>query len=164
MTKIVKLIFGLISFYILGFIAMTLRTNFRGSSDEASNYKSMSSLFSTEYINTDAIKSEPLKFTNPQLAYKVLSQLDVFRPVDESYFKTRVTTSNSYHIPYLGLKNDDEYCEKHRALLVESPETILGSMNFIVEFGPNNYLRGVVIPEIGMIFNLKLAYICQTKN
>lgn len=89
------------------------------------------------------------RFTNPALAYQVLSQLDVFEPVNASYLTIGPDPKSQYHKPYLGLMNDPEYCNKHRARFVENPEIVFEQKNIIMESGPRTLIRGKVVRAIG---------------
>ena len=89
------------------------------------------------------------KFDNPALAYKVLEQLDVFKPVDEYHFRSHENAGSSYDIVYYGLIKDKNYCKKHRRYFVDNPEFIFNEINFIDENYPHNYFRSEIIGPIG---------------
>jgi len=89
------------------------------------------------------------KFNNPYLALKALKQLDVFTPVDDAYFKNGEVTKNRYDQPFLGLKNDDNYCEKQRAFFVKNPSVVMNDMNVLFESGPSHLIRKKALPGIG---------------
>ena len=88
------------------------------------------------------------KFTDPTLAFKILSQLDVFKPVPEAYFKGRTGGNSLYNYTFLGLKHDDEYCQKHRAYIVEYPESIFEEINFLTEWSHKSIVRSKAIQPI----------------
>jgi len=89
------------------------------------------------------------KFTNPYLAIKALSQLDVFVPVDDSYFKSGGVMRTKYEKPFLGFKSDDLYCEKQREAFVKNPAIVFNEMNVVFESGPSHLIRKKVLPGIG---------------
>jgi len=89
------------------------------------------------------------EFTDPIVAYKVLSLLDVFTPVNNSYLGWGKLAVPEYEKPYLGLANDDEYCQKHRAMFVERPEIVFEQFNFIMEQGPVTLLRKKAASVVG---------------
>jgi len=91
----------------------------------------------------------PYEFTDPDLAYKVLTLLDVFEPVNNSYLGWGKLAVPEYEKPYLGLKNDDDYCKKHRAVFVERPEIVFKEFNFIMEQGPVTLLRRKAAAVVG---------------
>ena len=91
----------------------------------------------------------PLRFSHPSLALKVLSQLDTFAPVDEGYFKNGRQSKSQYDQPFLGLKNDDNYCEKQRAFFVKNPSTVFDEMNVLFDIGPSHLIRKKALPGIG---------------
>lgn len=98
------------------------------------------------YVQTQV----PLKFDNPVLAYQVLSKLDVFEPVDVSYFNALPSPRAMYNLHYLGLYTEDEYCDLHRAFIVDNPETIFIDRNFLLDYHPNNLVRTKVVPLNGI--------------
>jgi len=89
------------------------------------------------------------KFHNPYLALKVLSQLDVFTPVDDSYFKNGQTMKNRYEQPFLSLISDDQYCEKQRAAFVRNPGIVFDEMNVLFDLAHSHLIRKKAVPEIG---------------
>lgn len=116
--------------------------------------------FDLDFDFSTVTSEEPVvtsyKFDNPALAYKVLSALDVFEPVAPKYLGIGTKPKNSYHLPFLGLKNDDEYCNKNREHFVYNPESVFEKRNYIVEVGTTGLLRqvvkefdGDVMPHIG---------------
>ena len=104
---------------------------------------------SIQFDLSDTAKEDPYKFRDPSLAYKVLSELDVFVPVNNSYLWFGKKVSEQYDKPYLGLTNDPEYCNKHRALFVEQPDIVFKEFNFVMESGPITLLRKKVASAIG---------------
>lgn len=91
--------------------------------------------------HTDFVHSSPYKFINPDLAHKVLAKLDVFEPIPVTYLGPGVMAKEQYEKPFLGLTNDDEYCNKQRAYFTQNPEMVFGKMNFVMEHGFHALLR-----------------------
>jgi len=91
------------------------------------------------------------RFDNPKLAFEVLNQLDVFKPVDESYFIARDGASvKKYDKPYLGLTNDPQYCRKRREYFVNHPENVFqGKVHILMEASHASHLRKVILPMVG---------------
>ncbi|RYE38002.1 MAG: hypothetical protein EOP48_27785, partial [Sphingobacteriales bacterium] len=89
------------------------------------------------------------RFDNPMLAYKIISQLDIFEPVNDSVFGAIKEGANKYHLPWFGMTNDDNYCNKHRAYFVESPENIFEEMNYITTAPPSSLMRGKILFAMG---------------
>jgi len=89
-----------------------------------------------------------LHFRDPVMAYKILSALDVFEPIDLGLSAKR---TKMYYTqgPFLGLQTDDNYCDKHRAFFVFNPEVILQRKNFIMSGHLGSKLRHQILPEIG---------------
>ena len=109
------------------------------------NNKIETSSYNNFYVQSPA----PLKFHDPIIAYQILSQLDIFEPVEDHYFNTLTKSKNHYHVPYLSLITDDEYCELHRAYIVDNPENIFIDKNFLLDYHPDNMVRSRVVPLIG---------------
>ena len=91
------------------------------------------------------VQAETIKFSNPALAYKVLGELDVFKPANHSYY----AKEKSYTTPFLGLRNDKDYCEKHREYIVNHPESIFEEMNIVFDWSNRSLPRTKVLSEIG---------------
>ncbi len=91
--------------------------------------------------HTDFVHSSPYKFINPDLAHKVLAKLDVFEPIPVTYLGPGVMAKEQYEKPFLGLTNDDEYCNKQRAYFTQNPEMVFDKMNFVMEHGFHALLR-----------------------
>lgn len=106
----------------------------------------------------NSVKSTP-KFIDQPLAYKILSELDVFEPVtDSKYLGGAPNAKPLYHKPLLDLKNDDEYCNKHRAYFVENPEMVFEDVSAIMGVTPDTFIMALeglgkdVMPHIGKGF------------
>jgi len=84
-------------------------------------------------------------FDDPQLAYHALKQLDVFEPVEDSYNPS----SNYKGRAFYGLRDDEDYCDKHRALIAEDPQYLFEEKNFVTTYGPKTLTRDLVITKIG---------------
>jgi len=95
-------------------------------------------------------RSSPFKFLNPNLAFQILNQLDVFEPVNPSYLGMGSRAIEQYEKPFLGLKNDDEYCIKQRAHFTQNPDMVFGNMSFVMEHGPNSLLRKKAAGAVGV--------------
>ena len=86
-------------------------------------------------------------FIDPGLAYQILTELDIFEPVEDKYFAYRINGSK-YGIPYLGLINDDQYCMKHRDYFTKNVYSLFVK-NFILEASFKHIIRTKVVPAIG---------------
>lgn len=97
----------------------------------------------------EAPQETKISFENPVLAYKILQQLDVWKPVNDKYFELREGNFiHNYSEPYMGLKNDEEFCDKHRAFFVNNPQRIFDEKNVIVSSNHMSHFRGVFIPLV----------------
>lgn len=84
------------------------------------------------------------KFRNPDLAYDVLSQLEVIPELGN--FKSTPIPSK----PFTNLKVDDNYCEKRRAYFVLYPEEIFEKMAFMSDIHPLTLSRKKMLTPLGV--------------
>ena len=88
------------------------------------------------------------RFINPEIAYEILSLLDVFS-VYEDPNRSEADNEVKYGKPYLGLRTDDNYCDKHRAHFVYYPETAYKSKNIMSNFKAMAIFRLQMIRKMG---------------
>ena len=93
------------------------------------------------------VEASNYSFTDPDLAYQILTELDIFEPVLDEYFAHRINGSK-YETPYLGLKNDDQYCMKHRDYFIKNANSLFVK-NFILEASFKHIIRTRVVSAIG---------------
>jgi len=87
-----------------------------------------------------------LIFDDPERAYHALNLLDVFEPIPDSFNPiTNYEKKNTFY----GLINDNEYCQKHRALVAEDPQFLFEDKNFLTTYGPKTLSRELVIRKVG---------------
>ena len=96
----------------------------------------------------DSDKSSLYRFDNPELAYKVLEQLDIFEVYSDPNL-TDEEAAHEYSRPYLGLIIDDHYCEKHRAYFVNNAASFFTQKNFMTNYRAKAIFRYEVIPKMG---------------
>ena len=105
-------------------------------------------------------------FTNPKLAYNLLTKLDILEqgesPSEKDYLKPGPRWNET--IAVLGLKHNEDYCDKHRAYFTEHPEIVFNDLHFINEAHPATLLRKVlstiakgVQPEISLYMPKKVG-------
>ena len=146
-SSLTKNSFSLLSLILLAYFCSNINAN---KISAVADFEGIS--LETDISNTESFilpKRRMYEFANTTLALKALTELDIFEPVDESYFKTRFETRSRYDKPFLGLKSDDEYCKNHRAYFVEHPEIIFNQTNLFVQVSPLNFVRSVVVPKVG---------------
>jgi len=88
------------------------------------------------------------KFLNPELAYEILTLLDVFE-IYEDPIKSEADKQTKYDKPYLGLRTTENYCEKHRAYFVYYPEETFKSRNVMSNFLALSIFRQSMIKNMG---------------
>ena len=84
-------------------------------------------------------------FTDPALAYEILTQLDIPKPYDNGWDPLKA--AKKYQAAFLGLTSDYKYCEKHRTHYVNNPEYIFSEINFMTSW--LNMIRLDVLRVIG---------------
>lgn len=87
------------------------------------------------------------KFEDPELAYNILKELDVFEEIDLGY--TPAQAELNYNKALIGLRPDFEYCDNHRAYFAYNPEYVFREKNFLTSYRISSVLRSFVIPSIG---------------
>ncbi len=87
-----------------------------------------------DYTVTEALRKTP-RFYEPQIAFQILQRQDIFEPIPLNFVPGG---GARYGQIVYGLKNDDQYCEKHRALVVENPEFLFTEMNFVTNYGKDS--------------------------
>ncbi len=85
------------------------------------------------------------RFTDPITAYQILDQLDIF----QKYNVTEEDLKNKYSGYYMSLVPDNNYCQKHRAYVVNHPEMIFKQQNVITSLIRDSLFRARVLPEVG---------------
>ena len=79
----------------------------------------------------DPFPGHTYEFIDKDLAYKVLSQLDVYKPMDEAelaFFRL----PSYFNETQFGFKPEDDYCDRQRAYFVEYPEFVFQEMNIVL--------------------------------
>jgi len=157
-------LFVLVLLYSIILLIINLNSQFENQS------QSILLQTSPSYYNTNPIEdNETLlakhkyNFTDPDLAYYVLSEFDVFKPVDESYFEGRSGDRSFYDIPFLGLTLNDYYCEEHREYFVNNSESLFHNMNILTEGLANrSFVRSKVVPHVAV--DIQPEVIAHYKN
>ena len=103
MIPIAKAFFVLFGLYFLALVAMNRHARSAQSLRTLPNSDVLFSGFNVEFYNNISTKDVCPMFHNPSLAYKVLSVLDRFQPVNDTYFYTRKARKNRYTQPHYGL-------------------------------------------------------------
>ena len=89
-------------------------------------------------------------FTFPFLAFHILSQLDVYEPIDKSFLREHTPDAlKSFNHSSFGIQVDDNFCDAHRAQLIDEPESVFESQFIWTNYNLKGVLREKVIPEIG---------------
>jgi len=89
-------------------------------------------------------------FENPEIAHKILKQLDVWSVL-------RVIPGSNYNISVMSWNKDYEYCDKHRELIVHNPEIIFEQKNIVTNFWATHKLRTMIIPKYGKDITKRLT-------
>jgi len=96
---------------------------------------------------SDSQSLSSYKFDDPELAYKILEQLDIFEVYSDPNFSEE-EAAREYSRPYLGLLIDNHYCEKHRAYFVNNPMNFFTQKNFMTNYRAKAILRYKLIPTV----------------
>ena len=90
-----------------------------------------------------------IKFNDPVLAYHTLRKLDVYQEISDEFYELYHNPRPQYDQPYLGLKQDDEYCSKVWAYVVDHPDSVFDEKNFFSEYIHDSMVRAKIIPMVG---------------
>jgi len=101
-------------------------------------------------IPEKVIVGDEYVFNSPKIAKEALSLLDVYHPVDESYFVARLGVKHHFGEPFFGLKVQEDYCEKQRNHFVENPESVFEQVSIFNTRPGSALINRRVIPEIGV--------------
>lgn len=108
-------------------------------------HQNTTQLFPELQIPKNNTPENPRTFTNPLLAFKILQQLDIAKPVSNSYFPKGEPTYDTY---FMGLRKNENYCEEHRKFFVENSELFFNQINALHGFKFGSFVRDQVIPGI----------------
>jgi len=97
------------------------------------------------YDTKPEIKPGKHRFSDPKLAKQILSLLDVHQI-------SQVTYAPGYQPfpPFDGLKIQNNYCEEHRAYLVNNTDGFFESKNLFCDYWPQHPLKSTVVPSFGV--------------
>lgn len=101
---------------------------------------------------------ESRQFINKERAYEVLELLENYQPMPEQYYIQTNKNSKRLGVVYLGIKEDPEYCNKVRRLVVEEPDIYFNELNWITDDLPNTIMRKTIIPSLGRDLNPNTTY------
>ena len=150
MRTISLVVISALSLYVLGMIVFTVLDR-----QSPNSQLSDSSNLHLEVIN-DEIKEEEsdqtidyeYNFIDSKLANLILTDLDVFEPIDESYFSQRNPNHSLYDIPFLGLKVNENYCKEHREFFANHAQTLFSDIFIIVQGSEQTFVREKVVPFV----------------
>ena len=94
------------------------------------------------------ITNDPYTFTDPTMAWYILTELDIFKPVNESYFIARASGKNHYGKDFLGLQINEDYCKNHRAYFTEHTKDLFDNINVMLEYSHGTFVRSKATPGV----------------
>jgi len=103
-----------------------------------------------EQEEDEDVIDDPYTFVDPTMAWYVLSELDIFKPVNESFFVTKTNKTNHYGADYLGLRINEDYCQDHRVYFVQNTKTLFENIHVMMEYLKEGFVRGKAIPGIAV--------------
>ena len=108
--------------------------------------------------NSHTSKQQSYKFIDAKQANQILKYVDLLQPVDESSNEHLFAPGDYYIKPFLGLKQDEEYCDKHRAYFTRNPNFIFKELNFMTDWGHDSLMRGKVASVIGNDIQMYISF------
>ena len=111
-------------------------------------------------------KNITYQFDLPNVAYHLMKELDVYQPPEANYSMYNVLLEENTDPYYYGLKQNDEYCQRHRRVFAKYADTFFKVKKFLTDYQHQFLVRKVVIPSIGfdMQPEFSINYLNQTKN
>ena len=97
------------------------------------------------HIEIEVEKPLTYNFVDPETAYLILQQLDVYEPVADSYHNNYT----QYKKPFIGLNRNNAYCDRHRKYFTENSNRLFEDINYYTDFSPESIMRNNVISAIG---------------
>jgi len=88
------------------------------------------------------------EFHDKYLALEILRQVDIYKPVNDTFYRELARNKNKFGEPFLGMIPDNDYCDKHRAAFVENPQVFFDNINLILTSGTKHLIRSKAIPSI----------------
>jgi len=159
MLKTRHIFFLLIGLYILTFLTLNLISY--TSQPRKLKVKDIEIPSQVEYGMPEEYQ---YKFHNPKLAHKVLSLIDKFQPVDNSYYVGRFDGKSRYSLPYYGLKSTDDYCKRHRAYITANPEAIFEQVNMVLTAHKTSLMRTKCIEDLAEDMHPKVGLHMKQKD
>ena len=75
-----------------------------------------------------------MKFDNPRNALKILKYVEVYEEIPNLKYHNITLINTNLLQPHMGLKVDDNYCEKQREFFVNYPDLVAGPGVFYTDF------------------------------
>jgi len=162
-SAISKIVIFTLSLYVCGMMIFTILS--QKSSNSPAPQQQLEVIDDSEITPEDNPIDYTYNFIDSKLANLILTELDVYKPLDESYFIGRSQNRNFYDVPYLGLKQDEEYCKKHREFFTNRAETLFEDIFLIIEGTDQTFIRSKVVPDVATDIQPEVAvhHINQSK-
>ena len=106
------------------------------------------------FLNKNPIsEKKSYRFEDPLLAWKIIKELDPFVPLPP-LFSQQINTAKAH----LGIKRDDNYCDKSLSYFVDNAQYIFLQRNFLSDYLPSSIPRKLVINKIGRDAQPNISY------
>ena len=153
-----NIFFLLLGLYFLTFVAINL---IQYSSQPRQLPAKSVKTSQVEFHDPDEYK---YKFHNPKLAYKILSLIDKFEPVNNSFYSERFEVKGRYNLPYYGLKSTEDYCKRHRHVITQNPELIFEQVNMVLTAHKTSLMRTKCIDDLALDLHPKVGFHMKQKD
>ena len=140
---------------LLNIVALTILVIYSSNRTTSTSTSTTSLDDSTKlFLNTKAISTKKsYRFEDPLLAWKILKELDPYL-ILPAQFSQSINTGKAH----LGMKRDENYCDKSRAYFVDHAETIFLQKNFLSDYPPSSLTRKLVIKKLGRDAQPNISY------
>ena len=92
--------------------------------------------------------STKVSFNDPQLADKIMKLLYDYKPIDKRYLNHENKTVMRLDDVYLGLTQDDHYCNGVREWITEKVGTMIMKKKVFTDYSPSSLLRNDILKEM----------------
>ena len=99
---------------------------------------------------------QPMQFKDPVMANLIMKELDIFEPYYNR--RPRFTWPYQYIGYFLGMKIDNEYCDKHRNYFAHNPGYVFNMSNYVSSYIPQHFARVYALDVIATNAQPKIQY------
>jgi len=101
-------------------------------------------------------EQEPIRFQDPVMANLIMKELDIFEPYYNR--RPRFTWPYQYIDYFIGMKIDNEYCEKHRNYFAHHPSEVFEYNKYVSSYPQKHFARVNALDQMAINVQPKIQY------